>query len=517
MLLPASPAPSHAPATTTAAPTSSLRVISAPAAAPVAARAPAASETVSVETHDLADADNADLYERVAAPTLFGGVGLFHMLTGDSGRSQSFRVGLHIGGFQQSSFLISGNSSVAGDTNQHFNGDLTVSYTPWKYIEAYFGIFNASNRNERTDAQRTDQPVILSLGDLELGVKGRYNPTKYIDVALHLDVRFLNAVSGISFSGKSTNFGVDGIASFDMRHLDATRMVPLRFHVNFGYLLDNSSSLFPAGQCGLSTSDDACIRSRVVETFAYGVGYDRLRLAIGADTPWEVHGVGLSLITEYHIEFPLGDGDQTVLHALENDPRISHQRLTGQRIQYLTLGARIRPVAGLILDAGVDLGLESPGFQYGPPVPEWNVIVGAAYAFEPGARKTRVITKTITRTLGAPAPVTGTVGGIVRDAVSKRPIGGVVVKYVGSRSVNGQVTGDDGLFESYDLPPGPLTLDVSADNYQPTSVDASILASQPSRTSRDSAARRRRPRTARSTCSWSTRRTSRSPSAAWCA
>src|SRR2546423_10908551 len=88
---------------------------------------------------------------------------------------------------------------------------------------------------------------------------------------------------------------------------------------------------------------------------------------------------------EYHVELPVGDGDNTVFNALKNDAKVTGDRLTGQSLQYLTFGLRLRPVAGLILDAGIDVGLQSPGFQYGPPVPTWNVILGAAYAYEPGA------------------------------------------------------------------------------------------------------------------------------------
>src|SRR5205814_1681402 len=93
------------------------------------------------------------------------------------------------------------------------------------------------------------------------------------------------SVSGVLFDGNSTNVTIDGVASWDLRHSKATANVPLRFHINFGFLYDNSLALLPKGQCGLSTGNDPCIRSRVVETFAYGIGTNRLRLAFAIDAP----------------------------------------------------------------------------------------------------------------------------------------------------------------------------------------------------------------------------------------
>ncbi len=483
---PPPPPPSAATSTTTSTTTTTTTTGSATAMPPMVTPAPPppeVSESTDVQTQWVTPSGKeeqlalGDLYERVAAPTMFGGVGLFHTLTGDAGRQGTFRVGLHLGFFQQSSFLIAGNATTSGDTDSRFTGDLTISYTPWKYLELYLGLFNASNKNVRPNNGRTDPEVILSLGDLQIGAKGRYPVTPFMDLALHLGVKFLNSVSGISFNGDSTNVAIDAIASWDLRHAKATANVPLRFHLNFGYLHDNSISLLPAGQCAASTGNDSCIQSRVVETFAYGIGTSRLKLALAVDAPVTLpHTVGLQPFVEYHVDIPVGDGDQTVLRTLRNDPKVAGDRLTGQVIQYLTIGLRLRPVAGLILDAGIDVGLQSPGFQYGPPVPEWNIILGAAYAYEPGAvsGKTKIITKTITREV-ARGPVEGRVRGIVRDAKTKKPVGGAIIKYM-NRRMNSTLAADDGSFLTPGIAPGPVSLEVSRDDYEAMRVETSVAA-----------------------------------------
>src|SRR2546430_2074609 len=59
---------------------------------------PEVSETTDVQTQWVQPSGKeeqqalGDLYERVAAPTMFGGVGLFRTITGDSGRSNTFRI-----------------------------------------------------------------------------------------------------------------------------------------------------------------------------------------------------------------------------------------------------------------------------------------------------------------------------------------------------------------------------------------------------------------------------------------
>lgn len=449
---------------------------SSPASVPVRALPDEPGDRVETSVSAAPAPAEADLYERTAAPMVGGPIGLFRTMTGDAGRGNNFRVSLHLQAFKQDDFLVSGANGVKGDSNSRFLGDLTIDYTPWKYIELYLAILNASNQNTRPEAPpaRTDPEVILALGDVAAGVKGRLPVTPWLDLALHLGLRFFNSVSAVSVEGSATNFSPDLIASFDLRHAAATRKVPLRFHVNFGYLLDNSIHLLPKNQCAGSTSNDPCIRSRVVETFAYGIGSSRFRMAGAVDAPIALLGgkLGLEPFLEYHAEVAVGDGDQTVLKALRNDPNVAADRVTGASLQYLTFGVRVRPVGGLVLDAGMDVGMSSPGFQYGPPVPQWNVILGATYAYDPTLGRTRVITRTVTHETTR-AEAQGKLRGVVRDAQSRKPIGGAIVRYV-TRHANPQLTGADGSFLSYGFSPGPISIEVSRDDYEPARLDSTV-------------------------------------------
>jgi outer membrane protein OmpA-like peptidoglycan-associated protein len=142
----------------------------------------------------------------------------------------------------------------------------------------------------------------------------------------------------------------------------------------------------------------------------------------------------------------------------------------------LTFGVRVRPVAGLILDAGLDVGLSSYGFRYGSPLPSWNLLLGAAYAYDAGAGRgrTKIVTKTVTREIMR-GEVQGKLRGFVRDAASKKPIGGAMIKYVTRRATT-QLSADDGSFLSYGFAPGPLSIEVSRDDYETMKVETSVGA-----------------------------------------
>ena len=442
---------------------------------------PPSFETAPPETHETVDTQvtwlegngaavgDDGLYARVAAPTVTGAIVLFRVITGDVGRSNNFRVGLSLQIFRQDDFLVSAAGGLKGDTNSRFLGNLTINYTPWKYLELYLGIYNSSNQNTRPEVPpaRTDPEVILALGDVGAGVKGRLPVTKWFDLALHLGLRFFNSVSGVSVAGDATNFAADLVASFDLRHAVATSNVPLRFHLNFGYLVDNSINLLPAGQCASSTGNDACVRSRLVEKFGYGIEPSRFRLALAIDAPITVKRVGIEPFLEYHGEFAVGDKDR-VFASLANADRADQH--------WMTIGLRVRPVAGLVLDAGIDLALSSFGFAYGVPLPQWNLLLGAAYAYDPsiGSGRTKVVTKTITREI-LHNVVEGKVRGFVRDAVTRKPVGGAMIKYT-TRRATPQLTAEDGSFLSYGFAPGPLSLEISRDDYEAAKLDTSVPA-----------------------------------------
>ena len=447
------------------------------------AREPAIREEVKEEVSTAPlDAKGDDEWEaRLAAPSLIGSIGLLRMHTTDIGKPLNFRVGLHLQGFTQSSFLVAGGNGLAGDDNARFLGDLTIGLTGPDFLvlrnlELYLGIFNSSNQNKRVDQGRTDPTVILALGDVGVGLRGAGEVAKGFSIGANLNVRFLNSISAVLANFDATNVAVDLLLGYDVRRV--APKVPLRFHLNFGYQNDPSLNILPKGQCANSQGNDPCIRSRVVETFAYGLGVPRLRLAFGLELPFRPHvpwGIfGVSLFGEYHYDRAVGDGDTTVAGALTK-AGINADRIGNANIQSLTFGLRLRPFARLIVDLGVDVGLQSPGFRYGPPLPPWNVIFGLGYAYDTAGASTKTIKRTVTRTIEVErAAYTGRLRGVIRDAKTKKPLSGAVISYQG-KQLSSQAADANGTFVSYDLPAGDITLEVSrGDDYNPGSSTATV-------------------------------------------
>ena len=431
------------------------------------------------------------------APTLMGPSGLFRTMSATHAPPLHMRVGLHVQGFQQDCFLISGSTpgtcTAPGDSNSRFQGDLTIGLTGpdvtlLRNLEFYFGVFNSSNENIRTDPGRTDPQVILGLGDVAFGLKGGFEATSGLDLGLNFGLRFFNSISGETANFDATNITIDGIATFDVRKFASS--VPLRFHLNVGYIRDPSLEVMLTKkdamgvvhqQCENSTSGtDPCIHSRVVETFAYGLGVSRVRLALAVEAPLRPHapwGVfGITPFIEYHLEDAIGDGDTTVANALTVSKAFGDcsaavntcDRINSGLIQYITAGVRLRPAARLVIDLGADFGLTSPGFRYGPPIPVYNIIGGLSYSFDPGTGGTKVIKRTITRTQDAPppAPRDGHIRGVVRDSKTKKAIAGALVRYPGGQ-LTAQSTGSDGGFVSYGMPSGAVKVEASrGDDYE---------------------------------------------------
>src|SRR5262249_9840178 len=129
-------------------------------------------------------------------------------------------------------------------------------------------------------------------------------------------------------------------------------------------------------------------------------------------------------------------------------------QLTRTTSQFLTFGVRARPVERVILELGVDVGLQSPGYQYGPAIPKWNVIFGLGYAFDFTGSTTKNVTRTITRTyeITRKPPPEGKVSGTVLDVKTGKPVAGAVIRYGGAMTP--QATDDKGQFTSYGPPPG---------------------------------------------------------------
>jgi len=422
----------------------------------------------------------------VSVPSLGGSVGLLHMGTADVGHVGQLRVGLHGEYFTGSNFLIQSDSPPASDKDTRLQGALTFGLTPIEHLEVFGAVLGSANRNRRlcstdatsgqevcvSEANRTDPELIKSFGDLILGGKLAYELDPGFFAGGELGLRMMSSITGISFSPDSTSLWVNALALYDLK--PQTGNVPVRFHVNLGYYVDNSKNLVDYD------TNDTTAFSRYVSQFAYGISGSRFRLALGADAPLHELSEGFSLrpLLEYHFEYISASNKDQVIYDQEH---LTCGRTGGtsckdnQDLHWVTLGVQGQVLHGLTFTAGLDLAVRSPGYPYGPAIAPWNLLFGVSYPLDLVPRIVRNVP--VEKVVFKEAPMReGMVAGRVISATGE-PVTGAIVG-VSGRKYARVLTEADGTFQSVPLAPGPVDLTVSADGFETASVKTEILTGQ---------------------------------------
>jgi outer membrane protein OmpA-like peptidoglycan-associated protein len=415
--------------------------------------------------------------------SLGGSVGLLRMAAAEVGPVLQFRLGLHGEYFTGSNFLVQSESGNASDRDQRVQGALTFGLTPVDHLEIFGAVLGSANRNRRlcsndasgqevcvSESNRTDPELIKSFGDLIFGLKLAYGLAPGFSAGGEIGVRLMSSISGISFSGDSTSLWVNALASYDLK--PATENVPLRFHLNVGYYVDNSKNLVDY------QANSTSAFSRYVSQFAYGISSSRFRLALGADAPLHELTEGFSLrpILEYHFEYLTGAKDDVIYNQEHPACETSSGGCKDNKDQHwVTLGVQAQVLHGLTLTVGLDLAMKSPGYPYGPALAPWNVLFGLGYPLDLVPRIVRnvPVEKIVTKEV---ALSEGRVAGRVISATGV-PVEGAIVG-VSGRPHSRVVTEADGSFQSVPLSPGPIDLVVLANGFEPYTTKAEIIAGQ---------------------------------------
>lgn len=377
--------------------------------------------------------------------TLRGGVGLFYTGLAEVGDKYTVRMRLHTDFFVKNDFFCC-DGGADGDRHARLRGAVNLGFTFTEWTEVYFAVNSSSNRNTRNQGARQDPPTVFALGDMQFGVKGAY--------------RFLNGGVGVGgqvglglLSGSErlrtsrVNFDIAAIVGADLRYLTA-KEVPVRITGNIGWTLDNSPKLV-----NWADIDDPL--SREVLRFSSGVNHSRVNTKLAVDFPIRLGAdkqYGLDPIIEYNWDI-----------ATYQEPAFVEltEEFGGSPLKrsqaWLTLGLRANVYSGLFLDAAVDVGTTSPSYEFGPPVPPYQVILGLGWSIDP---KPRVKQVPVAMDDGStsPAVLEGRVIGRVAD-LEGNPLADVEVSFPGL-ATNVILTDTAGMFTSFRFPEGPVTIRV---------------------------------------------------------
>ncbi len=412
--------------------------------------------------------------------TLRASTGLLRVREAGSGPEGSFRFALVGGFYSGSGFLCSDTAPcferVTGvetgeDDVDRIETDVTLSVTPWPFLEAFAGFYNTAT----SDDQGTPQ-LLQVLGDMNLGVKV-FTPPEPDQILLfggEAELLLLNGTGGVGLDGGSTGFALRALGTLDLgnRKRESER-VPLRVHLNAGYVFDNSAKVVE----DIESTPPPTGRGEPIERIErYGLGISRVdsfEIGLGAEYIHEV----FRPFAEWTFDIPVNrqgyvcniDGA-----ASRGDLCLGESGGFSTTPSRLSFGTRIYPWAGLALQAGVDIGTggTSEFLEETTPESPYHIWLGVAYAVDTVPPKP-VIEKVKFEEPVAAEPHRYIVGQVV-DRKAGTAIPDALLRYEG-RDLTGMIAGEDGTFRSADLEPGTYTLHVYADGYK----DAQCMVSIP--------------------------------------
>lgn len=377
-------------------------------------------------------------------PTNRGAIGLFHTTLPTVGGKYTFRFRLHTDFFRKEGFIFEG-TTTGPDRHARVRGGVAIGFSPFEWGELFFSVNSQANRNERRQVGRQDAEAIFALGDIDFGAKGGHVFEKTgIGVGGQVGLGLLSGSQRLLTS--NVNFWFDGLFSVDVRYL-TQKQVPVRFTTNLGWMLDNSLKV--ADFSGIT--DDV---SAEVTRFALGANHNRLRMRYALDFP-----VRLGKEKQFGID-PILEWGWDI--STTEEPFFAQRNLSSpsplpRSSQWLTIGLRANVVSGLHVDAGVDVGLVSPNFEYGPPMPPWQMILGLGWSFDPNP----VVKKVPAESTPPPPPPPVREGRILGQVVDPEgtPIPDAKILFPGM-TTSAILTDVSGSFTSYRFPAGAVTVQV---------------------------------------------------------
>ena len=368
-----------------------------------------------------------------------GEAGLLRVHEAFAGPPMSIRLSLHGSYFTSGSFL--NYLDLSSYTEERMQGQLGISFTPLEYLEIFLGLHSSSNYNSAARPQ-----LLQTQGDLTLGAKGIYPVLPYLGLGLDAAVTFSSGIGELSPSFGGTNFQTSLLLSFDARGLSPE--VPLRAHLNAGFILDNTGSL--------SENRDLSW----VEQYALGVNsYNRVALGFGIDAPLGyLAPVAISPFVEYTIQIPVGVTDDD----LANSSLGSDATLIDVVPMVLTPGVRVTYLTDVTFDLAVDIGLggEKAYLDGIPSTAPWTLWFGLTYAFNPMGS-------------GPVAPERSIIEGTVKNSDGV-PIGGAVITFGGVSTLPVASTESSGKYFSEHDHVGSVMVTCSKEGFMPETHEVSI-------------------------------------------
>ncbi len=428
-------------------------------------------------TSEPSGADGRD-YTWYRHNSISGATGLLHTISADSSAPGTFRISLLSSYFSGSGYLCSSSAfcrspsgvlSGAEDSLDRVGADLTLAATLLPFLEAYAGM------HSHATSDTLGRPQLLQvLGDTNLGIKGflPHQADSIFSAGALGELRLLNGSGSVGIH--TANIALRALGTIDLNNRkDPQQRIPLRFHANFGYLFDNSSSIVEQTEAS---------RGKVpvsrIERFGLDINrVDSLFMGFGGEFVNPI----VQPFAEWTIDIPSNRQGYVCKPSVSSpgDKCLGNDGGFGATPSRLSLGLRFTPwMKGFNATLGFDIatgGTSKFIEELAPQVP-WSLYLGLGFAYDTlqisSASQPAPAAPQIVQ---LPPPPERHIVGVVIDEKSLQPIANALVRFQG-RPLTGLITRADGSFETGNLEPGDYAVTVSADGYREGTCTASVAA-----------------------------------------
>jgi len=437
------------------------------------------------------DDDDFERWRRAEAlrahNSLRGSTGLMRVREAASGPVGSFRIGLYGGLYSGSDFLCtnaapcfdrSSGDRLIGDDVSRMAANFTVSATPWPFLEAFFGVHNASTSNS------FGRPQLLQvLGDANLGVKV-FQPTEADEIFSYggeAELLLLNGTGGVGLDGGGTSFALRALGTADLSNRRRKEdRIPIRAHANLGYLFDNSAQVVK----DLETTAPPDGRGQPIERVErFGLGLSRVdsfQIGLGVEYLADI----FRPFVEWTIDVPVNRQGYVCnidSAARRGDRCLGEYGRLSAMPSRVSLGTRVHPWQGLALTAALDVATGGSSRFLEEMTPELPYVVWLGVAYTVDTQPPREIERVVVGDLEPRRYVEGRVLGNPEG----EPLPDAILRYDGLDRT-GMVANSAGAFRTDALAPGRYTFVVTAEGYKEGRCEVEIPSDVPDDITADS-------------------------------
>jgi outer membrane protein OmpA-like peptidoglycan-associated protein len=335
-----------------------------------------------------------------------------------------------------------------------------LSGTLLPFLEAHLGASAAVTSDDQSKPR-----LVQVVGNPTLGLKAFLpaKPDRLFRVGGQAELWLPSSSGETGIEGSATSFALRALGTLDLSESsDRARAVPLRAHVNLGYVFDNSGALVAASEAANQRKIGR------IRRFELGINrLDRFELALAIEGAFR----SVRPFLEWSLDVPVARQSYLcTASSLEPGDSCLKSADFSALPARLGVGARwLTPLAGLGLTGALELGTGATSHFLQELAPEtpWNLYFGLGYALDtvPAPPVIQQVKVESVRVVQAKPVQQLFILGKVVDRKTLAPIEGAVVRFERAE-LTALVTGPDGTFKTGSLEPGAYAFHISADEHE---------------------------------------------------